>query len=324
MRPCREGPYLGSTATEAGPGGRLWVSAAPPLGFSQMVFRGRRGGGIASRSAPASAGTPPARPKTEAPGKRVPRPGLWLQEQQEQQGRRPPRLEAPGSQSSPRGAPPALPRALPPALPLPLPPMPWLPRRRRQAAAWPRSGAEVGVSPWLAQTLGGLGRQAGWEPTHSTAAASAVSLAGLRPRPTRMRALVRALPHTCLGPGSKPPHPPARGHSSWAPGSAPPHLPVPTRCSDPLPASLTAGSQAEGSRDQASGTGTGRCLLPRWTPPCHPSRDPGTFCKAGFPGRWLDVNPVIPLASQASVFLGHSASHSRQPWTSTAVHPPRS
>ncbi|XP_030152374.1 ral guanine nucleotide dissociation stimulator-like [Lynx canadensis] len=56
----------------------------------EMVFRGRRGGGIASRSAPASAGTPPARPKTEAPGKRVPRPGLWLQEQREQRGRHPP------------------------------------------------------------------------------------------------------------------------------------------------------------------------------------------------------------------------------------------
>lgn len=128
-----------------------------------MVFGGRRGG-IASRSAPASAGTPPARPNPEAPGKRVPLPGLWLQKQQEQQGRHPPRLEARGSQSSPRGAPPALPPALPRALPLPLPPMPWLPGRRSQAAACPRSGAEVGVSPWLAQTLGGLGRQAGWEP----------------------------------------------------------------------------------------------------------------------------------------------------------------
>ena len=66
----------------------------------------------------------------------------------------------------------------------------------------------MGVSPWLAQTLGGLGRQAVWEPTHSTAAASAVSLTGLWPWPTRMRALVRALPHICLGPGSRPPHPP--------------------------------------------------------------------------------------------------------------------
>ena len=60
-------------------------------------------GGIASRSAPASAGTPPAQPKTQAPGERVPRPGLWLQEQQEQQGRHPPGLEAYGSQSSPLG-----------------------------------------------------------------------------------------------------------------------------------------------------------------------------------------------------------------------------
>ena len=186
------------------------------MGLSGSTFRllpdGLWGatGGIASRSAPASAGTPPARPNPEAPGKRVPLPGLWLQKQQEQQGRHPPRLEARGSQSSPRGAPPALPPALPRALPLPLPPMPWLPGRRSQAAACPRSGAEVGVSPWLAQTLGGLLGAAGGlgARTHSTAAASAVSLTGLRPRPTRMRALVRALPHTCLGPGSKPPHPP--------------------------------------------------------------------------------------------------------------------
>ena len=140
------------------------------MGLSCSTFRllpdGLSGapGGIASRSAPASAGTPPAGRKTEAPGKRVPRPGLWLQEQQEQQGRHPPSLEAPGSQSSPCGAPPALPPALPRALLLPLPPMPWLPGRRSQAAACPRSGAEVGVCPWLAQTLGGLGRQAGWEP----------------------------------------------------------------------------------------------------------------------------------------------------------------
>ena len=79
------------------------------MGLSCSTFRllpdGLSGapGGIASCSAPASAGTPPARPKTEAPGKRVPRPDLWLQEQQEQQGRHPPRLEAYGSQSSPRG-----------------------------------------------------------------------------------------------------------------------------------------------------------------------------------------------------------------------------
>ena len=38
------------------------------------------------------------------PGKRVPLPGLWLQKQQEQQGRHPLRLEAPGSQYSPPGA----------------------------------------------------------------------------------------------------------------------------------------------------------------------------------------------------------------------------
>lgn len=204
---------LGSLPWQHRDRGRSWREA---VGLSCSTFRllpdGLWGatGGIASRSAPASAGTPPARPNPEAPGKRVPLPGLWLQKQQEQQGRHPPRLEARGSQSSPRGAPPALPPALPRALPLPLPPMPWLPGRRSQAAACPRSGAEVGVSPWLAQTLGGLLGAAGGlgARTHSTAAASAVSLTGLRPRPTRMRALVRALPHTCLGPGSKPPHPP--------------------------------------------------------------------------------------------------------------------
>ena len=41
--PCHEDPYLGSTTTEAGPGERLWVSAAPPLGFLHMVFQGRLG-----------------------------------------------------------------------------------------------------------------------------------------------------------------------------------------------------------------------------------------------------------------------------------------
>ena len=63
----------------------------------------------------------------------------------------------------------------------------------------------MGVTPWLAQTLGGLLGAAGGlgARTHSAAAASAVSLTGLRPWPTRMRALVRmrthvrALPHTC-------------------------------------------------------------------------------------------------------------------------------
>ena len=191
-----------------------------------MVFGGRRGG-IASRSAPASAGTPPARPNPEAPGKRVPLPGLWLQKQQEQQGRHPPRLEARGSQSSPRGAPPALPPALPRALPLPLPPMPWLPGRRSQAAACPRSGAEVGVSPWLAQTLGGLlGAASGLGArTHSTAAASAVSLTGFRPWPSSLR---HPYPGSCtcawvcdtsprLGP-------PPQGTLIRAPGSATPHL----------------------------------------------------------------------------------------------------
>ena len=185
------------------------------MGLSCSTFRllpdGLSGapGGIASRSAPASAGTPPARPKTEAPGKRVPRPALWLQEQQEQQGRHPPRLEAHGSQSSARGAPPTLPRALPVALPLPLPPMPWLPGRRRQAAACPRSGAEVGVSPWLAQTLGALGRQAGWEPGLTAPLQPQLCPSpGSGPGPRRVRAFVRALPHTCLGPGCKPPHPP--------------------------------------------------------------------------------------------------------------------
>ena len=78
------------------------LSGAPGWGA------GRGGVCIAWRSAPASAGTPPAQPKTEAPGERVPHPGLWLQqqqqqEQQEQQGHHPPRLEAHGSQSSPRG-----------------------------------------------------------------------------------------------------------------------------------------------------------------------------------------------------------------------------
>ena len=179
------------------------------MGLSCSTFRllpdGLSGapGGIASCSAPASAGTPPGRPKTKAPGKRVPRPGLWLQKQQEQQGRHPPRLEAPGSQSSPRGAPPALPPALPRALPLPLPPMPWLPGRRSQAAACPRSGAEVGVSPWLAQTLGGLGRQAGWEPG-LTALLQPQLCPSPGSAPGHAHARIRTYPgHTCLGPGSK-------------------------------------------------------------------------------------------------------------------------
>ena len=206
---------LGSLPWQHRDRGRSWREA---VGLSGSTFRllpdGLWGatGGIASRSAPASAGTPPARPNPEAPGKRVPLPGLWLQKQQEQQGRHPPRLEARGSQSSPRGAPPALPPALPRALPLPLPPMPWLPGRRSQAAACPRSGAEVGVSPWLAQTLGGLLGAAGGlgARTHSTAAASAVSLTGLRaPAHAHARTRARAPAHL-LGPriqAAPAPHP---------------------------------------------------------------------------------------------------------------------
>ena len=211
---------LGSLTWQHRDRGRSWREA---VGLSCSTFRllpdslsgapGGAGGGIASRSAPASAATPPARPNTEAPGEARPAPRPLAPKAAGAAGAAgPPPSEAGGSWLpvfSTRG-PPVLPPALPRALPLPLPPMPWLPGRRSQAAACPRSGAEVGVSPWLAQTLGGLLGAAGGlgARTHSTAAASAVSLTGLRPRPTRMRALVRALPHTCLGPGSKPPHPP--------------------------------------------------------------------------------------------------------------------
>ncbi|XP_053752699.1 immediate early response gene 5-like protein [Panthera pardus] len=186
----------------------------------------------------------PAQPKTEAPGERVPHPGLWLQqqqqEQQEQQGRHPPRLEAHGSQSSPRG--------------------PRLHSRERsrehhrypyrQCHGYRVAGARQQHVPgrglrWASATgwprhLGAWGGGRAGSQDSQQGCSLSCGPHGLRPWPTRMRALVRARSRTPAWaqdpsrPIPPPPPPPPTGGT--APGRQGLHHRTSLRPPDALPA----------------------------------------------------------------------------------------